>query len=283
MPDDTSEPKPTAPLLLTRRDAAAELGISEKMLRLHERAGRIPPAVIHVGQNDRRPRAYHVRANVTALKEQLAHEALNRRTQQQADRDFDEAQADDAKRTKLDEQEDLAFEFKLRELQKAHEAEQKELAAQAAARAVARERTKTRRARTRKPEDRREYRREKMATDMLTLNIVSTAASLVVIGLSVWVSREDKPAIETSGETITPETAELFQQLRLQCAVLGATASPAVPETTGAANIADVLALMKSYIGNTQAALDAEPTDDRAARERLDTIMSEIERARSAG
>ncbi|HWZ90623.1 MAG TPA: hypothetical protein VNW92_17305 [Polyangiaceae bacterium] len=284
MPDDVSQPKPTAPLLLTRRDAAAELGISEKMLRLHERAGRIQPAVIHVGQSDRRPRAYHVKAGVTALKEQLAYEALSRRTQQQADREFEEAQADDAKRTKLYEQENLAFEFEWRELQKAREAQQKELADQETARAA--EREHARKIAELERENRkieRELRREKMATDMRTLNIVSTAAPLLMLGLAAWAGRELKPTIETTGETISPEIAEMLRHLRLQSTALSATAPPAVSEMAGSANVDDMLALMKSCIGNTQAALDAEPARERGIREQLDVAMSEIKRTRSAG
>lgn len=209
--------------LITRREAAALLRIDESMLRVHEKAGRIPPAVVRASESDRRRRAFHLRADVVALQERLAHEALARRTQEQADCDFEEALADGAKHTRLIELEDLAYEFERRKRQEAQEARQKELEGELAARAVEEKFSQRMRVLERQERQREDERRgERLEAESRNALLLAGGLAAATLAAGGWVARSSASSpIETISEGKRRELADKLRALMPDAAKLG--------------------------------------------------------------
>jgi len=241
----------TAPSwLITRREAASLLDIDESMLRVHEKAGRIPPAIIRASESDRRRRAFHLRADVIALQARLAHEALARRTEEQADRDFGETLADETKHTKLIELEDLAYDFEQRDALKVEVATQTEIEAELAARAA--EETYKERIRDLEQKEKqreRDERRQRLEAESRNSLLLTGGLAAATLALGVWTARSTSTtAIAATGEAAHGELADKLR------ALMPDAGKPVEPEPVWK-SVAEAYDFVKSLLSG--AAIDA--------------------------
>jgi hypothetical protein len=192
--------------VVTRAETAAVLGVDKSTVRKYERVGRLPAASFQTRSGSLQPIAFYPRAAVLALKTLLEIEALNKRSEKQKQVDFEQGLNDQKVHDEHIAREEAAAEFERVETRKKREVERKELETKAAAHAIAAEYELRIAALKRQTyELERENRRERLAAEARTFNVVATAAPLLLLGLAAWVgnsgaaSNADQPEPDPGG------------------------------------------------------------------------------------